>query len=322
MLRHSAAAKITLAYAAFGAAWILGGDRLAAALSADFTAFAEIQTYKGLIYVAASAALVYWVAHFQMTARDRRVAELAVHQSTQLFKTAFHSNPVGMSIVKISDGSNLEVNDALTSLLGYSREEWEAMKAPLPWDNVSVFEEFKQRLLLHGRVDRYAASMVSKSGPLRLMELSAELITLRDEPCYLSVWVDATDRLRAEVAAIEGAMRYHAVVDNSPDGFCVLDKTGRILEVNDVYVEKSGYTREELLSMSLTDLQVSDSPADEARRRESVLSGETDLFETAHRTKDGSSWPVQVNTFYSLAHGGRFLVFLHDLSHRKKAQSA
>ncbi|HPC58572.1 MAG TPA: PAS domain S-box protein, partial [Kiritimatiellia bacterium] len=41
--------------------------------------------------------------------------------------------------------------------------------------------------------------------------------------------------------------QYQAVVDAAADGYWMTDLDGKILDVNDAYLRRSGYTREELL---------------------------------------------------------------------------
>jgi diguanylate cyclase (GGDEF)-like protein len=44
-------------------------------------------------------------------------------------------------------------------------------------------------------------------------------------------------------------------------------------------------------------------------------------FETVHRRKDGSTWPVEIITTFSPILGGQFYAFLKDLTERKKAEA-
>ena len=82
------------------------------------------------------------------------------------------------------------------------------------------------------------------------------------------------------------------------DGFWMANEEGRILEVNDAYVRCSGYRREELVGMHISDLEAKEQPAETAARILKIRQNGSDLFESLHRAKDGTVWPVEANAAY------------------------
>ncbi len=133
---------------------------------------------------------------------------------------------------------------------------------------------------------------------------------------------DITDRKRAELARAEQEARYRAVIETASDGFWMLDKDGRILAVNEAYVRRSGYSREELLTMWIGDIEAQESPEEVRAHIEKVKRSGSDLFETRHRTRDGEVWPAEVNTSYSSTAGGIFFAFSRDITERKQAEES
>jgi len=113
-----------------------------------------------------------------------------------------------------------------------------------------------------------------------------------------------------------------AIIGTTSDGFHLLDAQSRILEVNDAYVKRSGYTREELLAMSITDLDALERPEETAARIAKVIGSGGDVFETRHRAKDGTIWHVEISVTYWSFDGGRFVCFLRDITERKRAEIA
>ncbi len=126
----------------------------------------------------------------------------------------------------------------------------------------------------------------------------------------------AEERLRVHDA------RYRAAVDTSTDGFMVNDVQGRIVDVNEAYVRRSGYTRDELLGMRIAQLGVSMTPAEMDELGKRVIERGGEIFEGMHRHKDGSLWPVEVSLTYSPHGGGQFMSFVRDISERKGAERA
>jgi diguanylate cyclase (GGDEF)-like protein/PAS domain S-box-containing protein len=100
----------------------------------------------------------------------------------------------------------------------------------------------------------------------------------------------------------------------------VANTAGRILDVNEAYAMCSGYDRDELLSKTITELDALETPQETASRLRQLQQQGNALFETQHRRKDGTVWPVEVAVSYSPLNGGRLFVFFKDLTERKKVE--
>jgi PAS domain S-box-containing protein len=126
-------------------------------------------------------------------------------------------------------------------------------------------------------------------------------------------------RQQAEESLRRREAQYRAVIETCADGFWMASEEGRILEVNDAYVRCSGYSREELVNMHISDLEAKEQPAETAARILKIRQNGSDLFESLHRAKDGTVWPVEANAAYWA--GGRTMVFLRDITERQRAES-
>ncbi len=112
----------------------------------------------------------------------------------------------------------------------------------------------------------------------------------------------------------ENGTRHQAILKAAMDGFWITDMEGKLLEVNDTYCSMSGYSREELLSMSISDLEVVESKNETARHLDKVKSEGQDIFKSRHSCKDGKQLDVQINVQYQSIEGGRYIVFIRDIS--------
>ena len=83
-----------------------------------------------------------------------------------------------------------------------------------------------------------------------------------------------------------------------------------------------GYSRDELLRMSIADVDAEEDPEKVAAHMAQIRLEGHDLFQTSHRAKDGTVWPVEINASYWPASGGRFFTFLRDITQRKAAERA
>ncbi|MDM8536662.1 PAS domain S-box protein [Desulfobacterales bacterium HSG17] len=113
--------------------------------------------------------------------------------------------------------------------------------------------------------------------------------------------------------------RYRTILKTAINGFWLTDTKGNFLEVNDAYAQMSGYTIEELLSMKISDVEASQNSEIIAAHIQKGIENGLDCFETVHCRKDSSTFDVKVNFRYLSIEGGRFVVFLEDISNQKKA---
>jgi two-component system, cell cycle sensor histidine kinase and response regulator CckA len=119
----------------------------------------------------------------------------------------------------------------------------------------------------------------------------------------------------------EGADRFRALTRTSADGFWMVDLKGKLLDVNEAYCTMTGYSKDELLTMAVRDLEIDeDAPAVESHIQKIARFG-LNRFETRHRRKDGSIIDVEVNATYS-SDQGQVLAFIRDITDRKRTEEA
>ena len=125
---------------------------------------------------------------------------------------------------------------------------------------------------------------------------------------------DVTEKIFAE-------QRHSAILRAALDGFGLVDTDGRYLEVNDSYLAMTGYSRDELLSMHVRDVEMVMSPQETAAQIEKIMTTGGDRFETRHRRKDGTEMDVEVSVNVLPMEGGRMVVFVRDITERKRAEN-
>ncbi len=125
-------------------------------------------------------------------------------------------------------------------------------------------------------------------------------------------------RLRAE------ERRYRLLVEHAADGLVVHDDDGRFLEVNERACDLLGYSRDELLTMSLRDVEPDfDAHGVSARLRE-LVPGEPITVEGRPRRRDGVPIVVEVRVGLLDDRGGRrrYIAFLRDIGDRTETLRA
>jgi PAS domain S-box-containing protein len=134
---------------------------------------------------------------------------------------------------------------------------------------------------------------------------------------------DVSEFWRAEEAVLASDDRYRLLFEQSSDGVVLSDPEGRILEANPSSATLTGFTRDELVRMTLRDLippgKVGDAESALARLREAgAITGRVDI-----RHRDGRALTVGLRvSLVSIAGEQRLLVVSRDAGDRVRAEQA
>lgn len=150
----------------------------------------------------------------------------------------------------------------------------------------------------------------------RVQERTRELGRINDE-----LSTEIVSRKQAEEGLRESEEHFRILVQQAADAFFLADTLGGIVDVNRQACDSLGYSREELLAMSVQDIDVSQTPEQIARLWENIVPGIPVFFEGLHRRKDGSTFPVEVAGGI-IEIGGKPYVFglARNITERKRAQ--
>ncbi|HXU09054.1 MAG TPA: PAS domain S-box protein, partial [Blastocatellia bacterium] len=166
-----------------------------------------------------------------------------------------------------------------------------------------------------------------KDGTEFPIQLSATSIRNEDGQtiALIAVAQDITERKRVEKTLRESELRYKTLFDAASDSIMILDtegdRVGRIIAANRAAAEMTGYTTEELLSLSIADLRTPMQASRVQQDIERVLSGEKVTIELLRRRKDGITMPVEINqSVLPLGDKHYVLDFARDLTQRKQIE--
>ena len=138
---------------------------------------------------------------------------------------------------------------------------------------------------------------------------------------------DITERKRAEQALKVSESKYRTLFEGISDSVFVhpLKKEGfsNFIEVNEVACERYGYTREELLNLSLKDISAPEHVRLRGSRngREKQLKDQWVIFEAVHLAESGKQIPVEISSRIFELEGRPVIMSLaRDISERKQAE--
>jgi PAS domain S-box-containing protein len=238
------------------------------------------------------------------------------------YQWLFRKAPV-MATAIDKDGCYLDVNDAVERRLGYAREEMIGRK-PLEFvtDETArrIQEEFRPALRRTGKLEQKPVSFVAKSGEV-VDCMSDAIIEYDPEGRFvhtIAMYAEVTDQARA-------AFKYRDLYRSTPAMLHTLDADGHIQTVTDHWLQKLGYTREEVLGRPITDFY---SNADRrrfsgTRLAEAINRGDFTNVDRQMVTKDGRVLDIVMSSIsHRDARGNvdRLLVASKDVTERKRAE--
>jgi PAS domain S-box-containing protein len=210
------------------------------------------------------------------------------------------------------DGRILYANDSACTTYGFSREELIRMtvfELNPDYSRESWMELVKQtREAGHSR---YESRNLRKDGGIFPVEVTANHLEFGGQEYIFGFVRDITERKESE----EALRLTQFSVERAGDG--------RFQKVNDAATRCFGYSREELLSMSVWDIQLDRSAEAWPERWEEIKRTGTSTFETRYAAKDGRTVPVEITTSY-LEFGSKewSFGFVRDITERKRTEEA
>lgn len=228
---------------------------------------------------------------------DYRLAEEALRQSEERFLDLFEKAPLGYQSLD-AEGYFLMVNEAWLEMLGYEREEvlgkWFGdFLAP---EFVEAFRERFPIFKSKGSI-RSEFKMLHKTGEQRFITFQGRIGynndgTFKQTHCILE---DITERKKAEEDLRKSEEKFRTLFDSLHNGVFIVDLNGQLLEANGAASEQTGYSRDELLQLTLLDINLSDNLSTILSNHSKTLKNGHLRFETALVRKDGSTFPAEIN---------------------------
>jgi len=216
-------------------------------------------------------------------------------------------------------GRIIYANRSACARLGYSKEELVGMsiseinvETP-PGEREARWAEIREK----GSVT-FEKEHRTKTGEAFPVEIVSTLFEREGREYNIAFARELTERKRAEesLALAQFSIEYAAI------GIIWIDCDGRIVEANRAICERLGYTREELLQMTVFDITV-DLDHDSWAERQRYLRKHGPLtFEKEHCTRDGEVFPVEINSWNFEHQGVEYTYgYVLDITERKKTEA-
>ncbi|MBU3697343.1 EAL domain-containing protein [Dechloromonas sp.] len=254
---------------------------------------------------------------------ERHVSNRVLEREKRLLRRVIDTIPDWLYFKDVS-GHYLAANQAFLSRVGLSDAELIGKT-----DRVLFKGAFAEGLLLqHERTLREGGALKDEcwttlpgGDKVLLQILSTPMLDDKGNVLgVLSLSRDITAQFAIKEKLHEREQTLEAMLENSLDGFWIVNAEGRVVDVNAAYVRQSGYTREELLGRPASDFDLGILEQGFAPWLAEVARNGADLRLTRHRRKSGAEWQTEVNASYWPEQNSVF-VFIRDVYQRRRSDA-
>ena len=273
------------------------------------------------------------IQHIDITERKR--AEEASRNSEARYRTLFEQSPNGILLIDTETGRTIEANETASKQLGYTREEFAALRVS-DYEVLESPEETAKHIqkVLRDGIDDFETLHRTKSGEIRNVHVWTKKTQLRDHSHIFAIFQDITERKEAEEALRESEKKYRLIAENTADQISVFDMNLHFTYVSPAIMSLRGYTVEEAMEQTLDQVLTPESLRAGLILFEKEMQLEasgtadpdrTNILELEEYKKDGSIIWVEAS-FSFLRDKDRnpvgILVVSRDITDRKRAEEA
>ena len=322
-----AAWRVTAAYVAVAFLWIIGTDLAVAWVFGGPPRVHHLQTLKGGLFVLATGAALFAIAHFALRRRARMHEELL--REREQYRLMFTAHPLPMFVYDLETLRILTVNDAAAAHYGYSRDEFTTLTVrdirpaeDLPKFLAAVDEVRAGRdhtPLSRAKVWRHRR----RDGSIIHVEITSHVIAFEGRKAELVLAHDVTARLRAEHELEESRSRLAGIIESAMDAIITVAPDHRIVVFNHAAEQMFGAPAPAMVGQPFAQLLPDRLQAGPATwfGGASLRLGAGEAF--AGRRASGEEFPAEASIAPTAAAGGTlFTVIMRDVTQKRRADEA
>src|SRR5215212_1675698 len=244
------------------------------------------------------------------------------------YRRLFEAAQDGILILDAETGMIEDVNPYLIKMLGYSREEFVKKKL---WE-VGAFKDIEASKDAFGVLQdreyiRYEdLPLKAKDGRLIQVEFVSNVYLVGDKKVIQCDIRDITEHRRIIVALQVNEKKYHDLINQSPDGYFIIELSGNILTANKAMCKELEFSEEEFLSMNIWDIIPEEYLYQYKERLTKVLKGESLKESTEYIVRGKAGGVHYVEVLSAPRYSGRDIIgfqgIARDITARKRAEDA
>ena len=267
------------------------------------------------------------VAELEHDATERGQIEEKLRRERDFNTTLIQAAPLFFVAIG-ADGKTLMMNDTLLQALGYTAEEvvsQDYLKTFVPKrDREALSQIFKALTSVH-EPSMNENHILTKDGRELLVEWHGRAIAKENGTFdfFFGVGMDVTERGQVEEALREREAQYRSIFESVTDAVLVFNLEGEIVEANPITCEMYGYSEEELIGLSASEIISPDYFHGFKNFKQRIKDGGRFVTDSVNLRKDGTEFDIEMHgagfTYRGAPH---LLSVVRDVTGRKQATAA
>ncbi|MGE5401503.1 MAG: PAS domain S-box protein [Ignavibacteriales bacterium] len=258
---------------------------------------------------------------------ERKMAEQALRCSEIKYRSLYESIMDGFACIN-REGHILDCNDSFEKMVGYSREELMELHfsdiIPEKWHEAEKYI-LENQIIPKGYSDVYEEEFIRKDGSIFPVEI--RIFSVKNEwgevERMCGIIRDITEQKRAQEELSKSEQLYHSLFEKSNAVMFLIDpSTGSIVDTNNAACKYYGYSREQLNSFNITEINMLQQ-SQVLNTMAEIVKGKPQRFNFQHKLANSNIRDVEV---YSspIEIENRILLhsIIHDITDRKIAEEA
>ena len=253
---------------------------------------------------------------------ERKMAESALKESEARFRSLFENHSAPMLIIDPLSGRIVDANPAASAFYGWSKDELRRMSI----QEINLLSPDEIRMAMEcsrsSRQVQFRFRHRNADGFIRDVDVISTTVRIDRKELLYSIIHDVTEKLRTEEKLKQSEELFRSLFEDHSAVMIILDPaTGSIMDANQAASDFYGWSREELRTKNITDINCADPEFVKADIR--IWGQQTHRYIVArHQRADGTIRNVEIFA-KKLEINGRALVYdiIHDITERKRLES-
>jgi PAS domain S-box-containing protein len=268
--------------------------------------------------------IIIGYVHIVRDITQRKQAEESALKEYDFNRTVFDSLSVPFFMIDTANWHFVRWNKIFPDLIGYSDEELAKFRPRniIPKSEIGTLIKAQDKLLANGHVS-FEMPLVSKDQTVTPYLLSGTLLNYYGKSYLIGIGINLTERKKSEEALKEAEYKFRTIFDHASDGILLARSSDKkFIEANEIICRMLGYTKDELLQFSISDIHPKDSLSNVVEQFIKLFKKEISVVhELPVIKKDKSVFFVDV-TASAIDYKGTecLLGMFRDVTDRKKAE--
>ncbi|MFW6228954.1 MAG: PAS domain S-box protein [Alkalispirochaeta sp.] len=246
--------------------------------------------------------------------QDRISALERLRERESQYRALFENRHAPMLVIDPDDSRIVDANPAAVEFYGWSRDELCRMRVSdlNTMDPEEIHAEMDRAR--RAETTRFEFTHRRRDGSVRDVAVTSGSVEIDGQQRLYSIIEDITERKRQARALF---LADYSIENAAIAAYRINESDGRIVYANRHMCESLGYSREELLRMTIEELDPTYDRTEWTDTIGEIAARTRVTFKTSHRRKNGSIVPVEVTVAYFTYDGTQYSVsFAQDISER------